>query len=593
MPGLRFLFVSILLVFGISTPANADDTADCNRNALTVRMPACTRLIENPAISNKDKARALAARGSGYVNRGQRDKAIADFTEALRLDPEPPQSHGYRGRLHNAKRETDLAIAAFTAAIKLLPKDANLINLRGISYVNKRDLNLALADFDAAIRYAPSYSAAYVNRANLYRDLGDLDRAIADFDVAIRLDPKYTSALHGRGTTYFRKGDKDRAMADYDATLAIEPDYAFAFFNRALLHSQNSDQDKAISDYTAAVRVNPDYASAYNNRAIIHANRGERVKAMSDYDQAIRSDPNFAMAYNNRGHAYAAAGDNERAIADYKKVLELPAPAAADKQRQDVARERIGRLQNASRSAGKSAATKPKRVALVIGNSNYANAGVLTNPANDAKAVANAFRRLDFGLVMEVYDVSREQMSKALKDFGDRAEGAEWAVVFFAGHGLELNGTTYLIPVDAALKRDNHIDDETLSLNRVQAKVDAASKLGLVILNSCRNNPFLSRMTRAAGATRSLASGLAPVEPEGNVLVAYAAKHGTVAADGQGANSPFTEALLSHIEKPGLEINFLFRQVRDDVRKKTERRQEPFLYGSLGSEPLFFKTAAR
>jgi uncharacterized caspase-like protein len=154
-----------------------------------------------------------------------------------------------------------------------------------------------------------------------------------------------------------------------------------------------------------------------------------------------------------------------------------------------------------------------------------------------------------------------------------------------------VNGATYLVPVDAELRRDTHVSDETLSLTQVQAKVDAAGKLGLVILDACRNNPFLSRMVRTAGATRSVGRGLSAVEPEGNVLVAYAAKHGTTAEDGAGEHSPFTEALLAHIEEPGLEVNFLFRKVRDRVRDKTAKRQEPFLYGSLGSEPLFFKSA--
>jgi uncharacterized caspase-like protein len=111
-----------------------------------------------------------------------------------------------------------------------------------------------------------------------------------------------------------------------------------------------------------------------------------------------------------------------------------------------------------------------------------------------------------------------------------------------------------------------------------------------VIIDACRNNPFLSRMVRAGGATRSVSRGLPPVEPEGNVLIAYAAKHGTTADDGGGDHSPFTEALLANIEEPGLEINFLFRKVRDQVRERTARRQEPFLYGSLGSEPMYFKS---
>jgi uncharacterized caspase-like protein len=163
-------------------------------------------------------------------------------------------------------------------------------------------------------------------------------------------------------------------------------------------------------------------------------------------------------------------------------------------------------------------------------------------------------------------------------------------VVFFAGHGIEVNGTNYLLPIDAELKRDTHVADEAVSLDRVQAKVDGASKLGLVILDACRNNPFLARMARTGG-TRSVGRGLANTEPEGNVLVAYSARHGTFAEDGVGEHSPFTEALLAYLEEPGVEVNLLFRRVRDAVRKNTDRRQEPFIYGSLGSEPLYFKSA--
>ena len=167
------------------------------------------------------------------------------------------------------------------------------------------------------------------------------------------------------------------------------------------------------------------------------------------------------------------------------------------------------------------------------------------------------------------------------------------AVVFFAGHGLEMNGETYLIPADAELLRDTHVTDETVSLTQVQAKVDAAAKLGLVILDSCRDNPFIGHMSRSIGGTRGAGQGLANVEPEGNVLVAYSAKRGTTALDGAAAHSPFTAALLNHIEEPGLEINFLFRKVRDEVIAKTQRKQEPFLYRSLSAEPLYFAFAAQ
>ncbi|MGA7325394.1 MAG: caspase family protein, partial [Rhodomicrobium sp.] len=234
-------------------------------------------------------------------------------------------------------------------------------------------------------------------------------------------------------------------------------------------------------------------------------------------------------------------------------------------------------------------AAKGRRVALVIGNSNYSNAGNLTNPANDARAIAATLRRTGFAEVIERYNLDLAAMIAAIKDFGDKTADADWAVVYYAGHGMEMNGVSYLIPTDAKLLRDTHAIDEALPLDRVLAKVETARRLRLVILDACRNNPFAARMVRAAGLNRSIGRGLARLEPEGGVLVAYSAKHGTLAQDGDGANSPFATALAAYLEEPGLEIQFLFRKVRDRVMAETGGAQEPFLYGSLGSEPLYFR----
>ena len=229
-----------------------------------------------------------------------------------------------------------------------------------------------------------------------------------------------------------------------------------------------------------------------------------------------------------------------------------------------------------------------RRVALVIGNSNYPDVGKLANPANDARIVAAALRQIGFAEVREQYDLDLVSMSRAIKEFGDKTADADWAVVYYAGHGIEVNGVSYLLPTDAKLLRDTHVADEALPLDRVLDKVETARKLRLVILDACRNNPFAARMMRTAGLNRSIGRGLPALEPEGGVLVAYSAKHGTVAQDGDGANSPFAKALAAYLEEPGLEIQFLFRKVRDRVRAETGGAQEPFLYGSLGAEPLYF-----
>src|SRR5262249_3209372 len=143
----------------------------------------------------------------------------------------------------------------------------------------------------------------------------------------------------------------------------------------------------------------------------------------------------------------------------------------------------------------------------------------------------------------------------ALKSFGDVASGADWAVIYYAGHGVEVNGVNYLIPVDALLEQAAHVEDEAMPLSRLLSKVTGASKLQLVILDACRNNPFSGRMKRAGPGSRSLGRGLAAIEPESGVLVAYAARDGTTAQDGDSENSPFAESLIKHITEPNLEIN--------------------------------------
>ncbi len=231
-----------------------------------------------------------------------------------------------------------------------------------------------------------------------------------------------------------------------------------------------------------------------------------------------------------------------------------------------------------------------ERVALVIGNGAYRSVPALPNPTNDSGDIAASLSRLGFS-VRRLDDGSFDQMRRALLDFGRSARGAEMAVIFYAGHGMEVGGENWLIPVDAELKSDADIDQEAIGLRSVMGTVDGATKLGLVILDACRNNPFAAKMQRSV-RTRAVPRGFAQVEPTGNVLVAYAAKDGTTAADGSGRNSPFTTALLRHIERPGLEVNFLFRHVRDEVMTATQRVQQPFVYGSLSRDEIYFKGGA-
>src|SRR6478672_9533264 len=166
------------------------------------------------------------------------------------------------------------------------------------------------------------------------------------------------------------------------------------------------------------------------------------------------------------------------------------------------------------------------------------------------------------------------------------ARDADIAVVYYAGHGIEVDGGNYLIPVDAKLERDTDVYDEALSLERVLLAIEPAKRLRLVILDACRDNPFSKVMKRTV-ASRAIGQGLAKVEPTSpNMLIAYSAKAGSTAADGDGKNSPFTAALSHHLTKPGLDVRRAFGFVRDEVLKTTGNKQEPFVYGSLGGDDV-------
>jgi uncharacterized caspase-like protein len=223
-----------------------------------------------------------------------------------------------------------------------------------------------------------------------------------------------------------------------------------------------------------------------------------------------------------------------------------------------------------------------RRVALIIGNSIYKNVVQLPNPARDAASVADMFKKAGFDVVESKLNLNNTDMRRAIREFTATARNADIAVVYYAGHGIEFDGVNYLIPVDAQLATDVDVEDETVSLDRIIRMLDPVKRLRLVMLDACRENPFARKMTRTV-ATRSVGRGLAQVEVTGtDTLVAFAAKAGMTAADGDGDHSPFTTAVLDNLAIPGLDLRIAFGRVRDEVMKNTDRKQEPFVYGSIG-----------
>jgi len=221
-------------------------------------------------------------------------------------------------------------------------------------------------------------------------------------------------------------------------------------------------------------------------------------------------------------------------------------------------------------------------VALVLGNSSYANASNLDNPAKDAALVAAALEEAGFDTVLTGSDLSQDDMLERLKSFRDLAAGADTALIYFAGHGIEAKGKNWLIPTDAGLKSDSDLPYEAVELQLAMEALEGA-QLRIAVLDACRDNPFARQWS---GETRSVIRGLAPIEVD-DVLVIYAAAPGMVAYDGEGENSPFAASLARRIVQPGLPVQMLGGMVRDDVLQATNGEQRPFISASITGRPIY------
>jgi hypothetical protein len=235
-----------------------------------------------------------------------------------------------------------------------------------------------------------------------------------------------------------------------------------------------------------------------------------------------------------------------------------------------------------------------EKLALVVGMGTYAHIRPLANSVNDARGIADTLSRAGFEVTL-MTDVPLAEVQKGLADFAFHAETADLALVYFAGHGVEVQGENFLIPVDAKVASNLDVQAASISLRDLEAAVARARRMGVILLDSCRDNPFGGAIDPGAVAaaegdddTRGGGTGLAPTDPDRGTVVLYAARHGRAALDGVGgAHSPFAQALIDNLAQPGLEIGVMLRQVRDQVLRTTGNLQEPFSYGSLPGTPFY------
>ena len=580
------------------------------------RVAACTLAIDT-SRSPAQLALALSYRAQSLLNQNKCDLAIEDLNRARDVSPSKKSSAYYDVHLwisyywQNCKGDFDRGIAVLNEAAAILPRDPAVYNQRANMYRDKGDYGAAIADINrsiALINNDPYRASAYNNRALILKSMGEYEKSAADFSVAIKLAPKNAKYYANRGDAWRLTGNLERALQDQDRAIELYaggPGIALGLTLRGETLRYMGDYDRALSNFNQAIRFESDFAPAYVGLGLTFERTGDFERAKSEFRTALSVSEN-----SGRGDISKSARETAEARlaalasgAPQPKILPLPIRASSTTSVPTLA---VAAPVVAPAVAKATAAKQGRRAALIIGNSAYQSVAALDNPRRDAQKMAAALRAVGFDDVTMAVDVSRDKMIAALRTFAAAADKADWAVVYYAGHGIEVNGVNYLIPVDAKLASDRDVLFEAMPLDQVMAAIDGAKKLKLVVLDACRDNPFASAAASASPApiavavtpsddgtrhvrTRSLGKGLGELKVQGASLVVYAAKHGQTALDGEGENSPFAVAVVQRIATPGVEINKLFRLVRDDVMEATAGRQEPYTYGSLpGREDFFF-----
>jgi tetratricopeptide (TPR) repeat protein len=555
-----FLLPMVLLAVSSVAPAIAgptlsDDLETCrNKQAedKAGRVQACERVIAGGQATGKDLAQANAVRGQAFMQKHAHDKAIAAFSAAHDADPDDPNFLYARGFAYEAKGDNDKAMADYNAVLEKRPKAFNAIYFRGTLYMRKNALQSALDDFNAALSIKPDLYRALADRGHLRTVTKDFDGALADFAEAERINPTGPMALNFRCQTYAAMGQFDKALADCNSVIEKAPKDLFAVTSRADTEQAKGDLTTALKDYNFVLGLNPNHVRAHTGRGQLFEKKHDLAQARADYRSAA-----FALTpYDNFDLGLARQIARERLAA-----LTPQAPAPTDKLR---------------------------KIALVVGNGAYRNVQELGNPPRDAKLVAAALKDVGFQTVTLSNDLTRDKFFETLRAFATDAETADWAVVYYAGHGFEIGGVNYLVPIDAKLAADKDAETEAVALEQVIAAVGGARKLRLVMLDACRDNPFAPTMQHTM-EMKLVDRGFSDIEPAAGFMVVYAAKHGETALDGDGVDSPFATAVARDIKEPHVEVRKLFDLVRDDVWSASRHQQQPFTYGSPpGREDFYF-----
>lgn len=561
---------------------------------------------------------ALAALDATPVpaQQSQRDREIAEWnrdivieTKRLARDPKNSSSLNNRGASYANKGDHDKAIADYSEAIRLNPKFSLPFCNRGESYNEKGQFNRAIEDLNEAIRLEPDYASAFSNRGFSYNGKREFDRAIEDLNEAIRLKPDLAEAFSNRGVSYSGKGEFDRAIEDHNQAIRLRPDYIRAFYNRGVSYYDKGDYDKAVADYGEAIKRDPKYSAALVGRGIAYQKKQQFNLATADFQAVLKIDPKNEEALRGR--------DAVRQLLAKAITETAPKPAAPAKEQSDIASrtrpqaglpklppetsrsDQVAKLDPTTNGAKALDARTPiaaisppgKRVALVMGNADYRSVTKLSNTITDARTMRDTLQKAGFEVVYGE-DLDKRAMGRLIGEFGSIVKDSEAAVVYFAGHGSTFSDIPYVVPIDSKYENLENIPNELIQVESLVAEMRRAKGVRLVILDACRDNQREVELRRQEAALRGEAKrggdvtrGLAKLQNPNGLIVVYATQYMSTAADGSvGANSPFTGSLARFLLTPNLDIKDVLFRAGQDVITKTGGTQRPEISISLYDE---------
>jgi len=523
-------------------------------------------------------------------------QALADIDVAIGIEgPLKGDALALRATMNQTIGRHSEASADVGAAMIAKPEDPTPFVQRALEHERAGDINAALADLDHALGLEPTAGTALSARGDLLRRLGYLSRARTDLAGAIALGPPFRRlALIRKSEVELRMGDLRAAYTDLIAASREANDLPrkdAAAQNAELLISAGDlaldklkDPDTAEKHYQEAARLAPANWNAALGLARVEEQRGASAKAAAIYRRILASTKSTPRLL-------------ERILASYR-LKQLTQPA----RRADAGPFRSGL--EAGVAASKASPDGLKRIAFVIGLSDYTELASLPNARRDAAVMANALADMGFSVVEIAENLGKTDLRKTPAIIAERAADADIVLVFYAGHGVETEGVNYLVPSDAGLDSDKALRSDGLPLSELAAAAAKARRGALVIVDACRDDPFIE--ARAVAGSRSAGGGPAQPGPQPfraglspsnsaapNNVVFHSTQPGKTALDGDGLDSPFVRALLETISAPGKSLDEVVRETTKRVSEKTEGRQTPAAYGAAPAIALLPLKAAQ